>query len=249
MSMKAEISGRLRTVRQGLFGDHGGPDLARKLNLPARTWYNYETGVTVPAEVLLSFIEQTGANPKWLLTGDGPKFRHESGDVPVGELSASDLIRRSLDRLAESEDGHSTDPSLDDFVPIELYALDQLRPSGVEGGPSLGRVMVDRSWIANPDSTVACPVEDDAMAPILPEGSLVAVDLSARHDVPPSGRIVVARAGGRNLVRWAELMDPVIALRPNRPADFPLIRLDADGPGRDAILGQVVWSWSPFSKG
>ena len=43
------------------------------LGLPARTWYNYETGVTVPAEVLLSFIEETNTNPLWLLTGKRPE--------------------------------------------------------------------------------------------------------------------------------------------------------------------------------
>ena len=63
INVKASLSRRLREIRQESFGEHGGPELARRLNLPARTWYNYETGVTVPAEVLLSFIEQTSANP------------------------------------------------------------------------------------------------------------------------------------------------------------------------------------------
>ena len=69
INIKASLSRRLREIRQEIFGEHGGPELARRLNLPARTWYNYETGVTVPAEVLLSFIDQTSANPTWLLSG------------------------------------------------------------------------------------------------------------------------------------------------------------------------------------
>ena len=73
VNVKASLSRRLREIRQEIFGDHGGPELARRLGLPARTWYNYETGVTVPAEVLLGFIEQTGANPIWLLTGEGSR--------------------------------------------------------------------------------------------------------------------------------------------------------------------------------
>src|SRR5207302_8394140 len=75
VNVKALISSRLREVRQELFGEHGGPELARRLNIPARTWYNYETGVTVPAEVLLGFIDQTGTNPVWLLRGDAPQSR------------------------------------------------------------------------------------------------------------------------------------------------------------------------------
>src|SRR5262245_19219491 len=73
VNVKARLSARLLEVRRELFGEHGGPELARRLGMPARTWYNYETGVTVPAEILLSFIDQTGTNPVWLLNGEGPK--------------------------------------------------------------------------------------------------------------------------------------------------------------------------------
>src|SRR5262245_37453530 len=99
MNVKAMISNRLRDVRQELFGEHGGPELARRLNLPARTWYNYETGVTVPAEVLLAFIDQTGVNPVWLLTGDGPKYRRGMEDLVLADLSPAQLIRRGLEKL------------------------------------------------------------------------------------------------------------------------------------------------------
>ena len=71
VNLKISLSRRLKEVRQEIFGEHGGPELARRLSLPARTWYNYETGVTVPAEVLLGFIDQTNASPAWLLNGEG----------------------------------------------------------------------------------------------------------------------------------------------------------------------------------
>jgi hypothetical protein len=75
-TIRAEIAHRLREIRQELFGERGGPELARRLNLPVRTWYNnYETGVSLPAEILLAFIEQTGAHPWWVLTGEGSKYR------------------------------------------------------------------------------------------------------------------------------------------------------------------------------
>jgi len=75
VNVKASLSRRLKEVRQDRFGEHGGPELARRLNLPARTWYNYENGVTVPAEVLLGFIDETGTNPVWLLSGEGSMYR------------------------------------------------------------------------------------------------------------------------------------------------------------------------------
>src|SRR5437764_13613289 len=75
---KYTLAERLRLLRAELYGDRGGPELARRLGLPIRTWYNYESGVTVPAEVVLKIIELTSVEPMWLLHGEGPKFRSSS---------------------------------------------------------------------------------------------------------------------------------------------------------------------------
>src|SRR5919112_978542 len=69
---KASLSERLRAIRAELFGERGGPELARRLGIPIRTWYNYEAGVTVPAEVMLRVIQLTSLEPTWLLSGKGP---------------------------------------------------------------------------------------------------------------------------------------------------------------------------------
>jgi hypothetical protein len=71
---KAAIARRLRLIRTEIYGEDGSPELASQLRLPFRTWVNYESGVTIPGEVLLSFLEATGTNPAWLLRGIGPKY-------------------------------------------------------------------------------------------------------------------------------------------------------------------------------
>jgi hypothetical protein len=63
------LSRRVRELRQQLYGETGAPMLAGKLRLSTRTWLKYESGVVMPAEVILRFIEVTGANPAWLLSG------------------------------------------------------------------------------------------------------------------------------------------------------------------------------------
>jgi steroid delta-isomerase-like uncharacterized protein len=80
LARRAKIAARLREVRLEVFGEHGGPEVARRLNLPARAWYNYETGVTVPADVLHDFADLSGAEPRWLITGEGP--RYQEGRAP-----------------------------------------------------------------------------------------------------------------------------------------------------------------------
>lgn len=73
-TVKHDLAYRVREVREELYGVNGGPLLAEALRLPYRTWFNYEAGCTIPAQVILRFIEVTRADPHWLLTGEGEKY-------------------------------------------------------------------------------------------------------------------------------------------------------------------------------
>ena len=103
--LKFLLSKRLKQVRVELFGEHGGPKLAHLLGIPSRTWYNYEIGVTVPAEVILRFIDVTFVEPTWLLSGKGEKFRPGSpepvanGRPNEAERLPEDLINRVSETL------------------------------------------------------------------------------------------------------------------------------------------------------
>jgi hypothetical protein len=79
--VKHGLARRVREIREELFGVHGGPLLADALRLPFRTWHHYECGCTIPAQVILRFIEETKASPRWLLTGEGDKYQG-NGDGP-----------------------------------------------------------------------------------------------------------------------------------------------------------------------
>ncbi|MBX6314430.1 MAG: helix-turn-helix transcriptional regulator, partial [Isosphaeraceae bacterium] len=174
VNVKAQLSSRLREIRQELFGEHGGPELARRLGLPARTWYNYETGVTVPAEVLLAFIDQTGTNPVWLLSGEGPKYRRDLEDEVLAELSPEQLIRRGLEKLEEEPSQvvvvapeNLPEAHMSDFVAVNLVSLEELGSGRFPPpGRAEGHILAYRHWIPHPKETVAARLEDDAMAPV-----------------------------------------------------------------------------------
>ena len=68
------LARRIREIRVEQFGECGGALLAEILGLPERTWHNYESGVTIPAPVILHFVEVTGADPRWLRTGQGDRY-------------------------------------------------------------------------------------------------------------------------------------------------------------------------------
>lgn len=254
LKLKSVISHRLREVRQELFGEHGGPELARRLNLPARTWYNYETGVTVPAEVLLSFIDQTGVNPIWLLTGEGPRYRGGVEDEVLSDLSPQDLIRRGLEKLEERRATRTLDSLGDGPNSSEFVTVGVVSPEDLAGDSTsiraIDSIPVYHAWIDHPGATVALRVEDDAMHPILPAGSVVAIDRSVRDPERLQGRIVAAKVDGAVVIRWLELSGRHLILRPNRASQAtPTVAIEpaALGSGSGPILGLVVWSWSRFS--
>ncbi|WP_165251604.1 hypothetical protein [Paludisphaera soli] len=73
-AIKEGLSQRLREIRLELYGENGGPILAAELKIPFRRWAFYEAGASMPAQDLLRFLELTGANSNWLLTGEGTKY-------------------------------------------------------------------------------------------------------------------------------------------------------------------------------
>jgi len=248
VDIKQMISQRLREIRQERFGEHGGPELARRLGLPARTWYNYETGVTVPAEVLLSFIDQTGANALWLFSGSGSRYSRGSDARSLADLSPEELIRRGLEKLEQRPAAAADELASEvaaDFVPVGMIPLGDLA-GRTEPAPADGYVLAYRHWLPHPGRTVAVRVEDDAMAPILSAGSVVAVDRAVTDAEVLQGKLVAASPEGRPMIRWLEVSGRHLILRPNHlSAEHPMIPVDRDEePG--PIIGQVVWSWSRF---
>ena len=95
---KMHLAERIKEIRLDLFGEEGAAELARRLNIPTETWQNYEKGVTVPAEVILRFIDLTSVDPKWLLFGLGEKHRTQAFGA-VGDRPMGDLLNQICDRL------------------------------------------------------------------------------------------------------------------------------------------------------
>ncbi len=107
---KLALAERLAALRLELFGDRGGPEMARRLGIPVRTWYNYEGGVTVPAEVILKIIELTSVEAGWLLHGEEPKISPSRSPSaasrwPAGAARSAPCLRTALQLLEKDESG------------------------------------------------------------------------------------------------------------------------------------------------
>jgi hypothetical protein len=77
------LARRVRKVRQELYGRNGKAALAHALGIPEQTWSNYESGVALPAAVLLELIELTGVDPHWLLSGEGERYTAKPDEGPL----------------------------------------------------------------------------------------------------------------------------------------------------------------------
>jgi hypothetical protein len=68
------LSERIGAVRMDLFGECGGPVLARRVGIPQRLLARMEAGSPFPGLLVLKLIEVTGVNSQWLLSAEGERF-------------------------------------------------------------------------------------------------------------------------------------------------------------------------------
>ena len=259
VKIKHGLAERLREVRTELYGERGGPDLARRLEIPIRTWYNYETGVTVPAEIILRIVELTLVEPIWLLRGEGPKFRAKATEIN-GEIPASlsqapvpTLLRAALYRLEQAErspsrsmapkpmaaatNGDAADHDADgEFADLPLIGADRMAsgPLTPSDGPSYR--LARREWQASRHLRVG----DDQMAPIVAEGAIVAFTKAEPATEAFDGKLIVTTVDGREVVRWFQFSGRYALLRAENPAADPasiLVDLsDSDAPAYHRVL-------------
>jgi transcriptional regulator with XRE-family HTH domain len=248
---KYRLSERLRQIRVELYGERGGSEMARRLGLPVRTWYNYESGVTVPAEVLLRFMELTSAEPLWLLHGEGPRYRERPGTArPDTAQSVRDLLRIALHRLEQRDPSPQSVPPRGgggagvDLPDVVLLPVEAEAAPGSAASPEY--VAARRDWVGAPESCRCVRVEGDAMAPILADGAYAAYSSEVEPYEALAGSLVVAWVGGRPLVRWFEPSGSLGILRAENPKAEPgTVLLNLDGPPESRRVRRVVGTSTP----
>jgi hypothetical protein len=248
---KLALAERLAQLRSELYGDRGGPEMARRLAIPVRTWYNYEGGVTVPAEVILKIIELTSVEAVWLLHGEGPKFRSARPDrLPGGGTSSvtiGALLRTAL-QLLEEKNERSRPAAVEataEHGPIAVNRLSHeldLSPSSADhhafreltnstgatddasaAHPDAGSRLTDsrRDWIAAQRENRCVFVSGDAMAPIVADGASVAYAKEEEDVQQLDGKLVVAWLDNQPVVRWFQQCGRYALLRCQNPTTVP----------------------------
>jgi hypothetical protein len=241
---KLALAERLAALRLELFGDRGGPEMARRLGIPVRTWYNYEGGVTVPAEVVLKIIELTAVEAGWLLHGEEPKFRHSgserghAGGPPT--LTVGALLRTALQLIEKDESGYprregmlaGPDPLDGLGASGERFALPYDSrgaehsddPHGVDTANDEAASRFSQSrreWLAAQRDNRCIQVVGDSMAPILADGASVAYAKGEEDIQHLDGKMVVTWVENQPLVRWFQNCGRFALLRAENPHTVP----------------------------
>jgi hypothetical protein len=244
--------------------------MARRLGIPVRTWYNYEAGVTVPAEVILKIIELTAIEPSWLLHGQGPKFRQgapdrrEPGSPPAMTVGA--LLRTALQLLegqtsAESKALASAadepEMTLSGSVGGNLHGGPGQAGAGGDldlenggGRPSARGSDVGQTarseWLAARREGRCIDIVGDAMAPVVADHASVAY---SAHDEGPEqlhNKLVVVWIDGQPVVRWFQHCGRYALLRAENPDTIPQQRLvDLEDTEHPARFRRVLWINTP----
>ncbi len=191
----------------------------------------------------------------YLISGEGGRYRHSHDERMLSELSPVELIRRGLEKLERSSSEvvvvapeNLPSPLASEFAAVALFPLAELSKTAIDPTQVQGYIMAYRQWLPNPSQTVGVRMTDDSMNPILPAGSIAAIDRSMTDPLQLHGRIVAACPDGVPVIRWLEVSGRHMILRPNQQSrEYPLVPVDLEDAGAAMILGQVVWSWSRFS--
>jgi SOS-response transcriptional repressor LexA len=271
---KLALAERLAALRSELYGDRGGPEMARRLGIPVRTWYNYEGGVTVPAEVILKIIELTSVEAVWLLHGDGPKFRTSkteriaaggTSSVTIGALlrTALQLLEEKNERSGPGVEGIHEEAELASELTtgaersstgVDHRAFRELAKLSVASDESAIPMTDDgsrasetrREWLAAQRDNRCVFVSGDSMAPIVADGASVAYAKEEDEIQQLDGKLVVAWVDNQPVVRWFQQCGRYALLRAQNPSTVPQqVLVDLDDNKHRPRFRRVLWVHTP----
>ena len=217
-------------------------------------------------DLIERIVSYSGISVEWLLTGRGPKKKVRAEvaaeeeepygiDLPeeirqkVAELARAAGIRgeAELQKMAKCAvhfiSGGTDDIEIDDeyvSVPLLSDAAAAGSPAEIHEDDVEGRCVIYRGALRNPDHTTCVWVRGDSMEPILPNGSIVAVN-HVRTDIADlDGKVVAAYHEEGVTIKRLMLADQAIILMPENRSGHTPITFDFD---EDRIIGACEWAW------
>jgi len=240
MAKKSKLSDRLQAVIERC-ADGVVRRFARSIGANHQAVHNWLAGASSPgAKALEQMWRVHQIDPLWLLTGE----QRLRGPVTLGVTppglpraqaeAATDFLRDEIRR--------------DRFVAVPLLAdaIAGGRPREIRAEDVEDYAVIHADWCPHPEHTTCLRVRGDSMAPILADGSLVAVDHRRRDPFRLDGQMVAFRQGDGASVKWCKVVgrDLVLGLPENKDtiAEDSLLLFRGEDI-TDCVIGSVVWWW------
>lgn len=263
--LRAAIGSRLKACLEAL--DVSQRALAREVGCTGAYISQIATGKSPLNYKLAAHLSDNyGLSLDWLFTGEGKMF--SSGGVAestsiyaTGEASTEELLDELHRRIeaAEQSQGERMLAFTDDENQFDRWegeerfrALPYMRDEAAAG---TGRVVEDQvegyvvvhERIARSGGRLVCVrIAGDSMAPTLPDGSIVAVQISDADPRDQVGRIVAARTDdGDVTIKRLAAAKHCLVLRADNPS-YDLIEVDPTVQPHP-LIGPVVWAWIDLS--
>jgi len=261
-SAQPGTSARLAGLRQAVFGPRGRAAFARSLNVSPSTYNYYEKGREPPAALLARAAEITGADLKWLLTGEGACFPDRPPEGADNSLSqpAEEILARFAQALGAPPAAPS-EPAVQGEASKRREAPAQAEPPA-RGAPR-GRSPASALSPASPNAAAAAlrailaqvekslPIgsawksAEGGLAPsAIPVVGRTAAGVPAPwekffagEEDPQAMERLIAQADSRAArQRGAEVLAADPAGEPDRPADATAVLIQLSEPTADGIL-------------
>jgi len=232
---RPEWAVQIERLRERLHLNQAG--LARLLNVSPMAVSRWERAVNEPEAAYYIHMGTLCGDP------DCWYFWQRAG------LPASDL-KRALRKSKASKSPHSAIQDLENFaVPVLDLAAGTSMPGdnepNIERATTVAKVMAPAEWSGNPQSVRCVRVRGGGMAPQIPDGSIVAIDLS---------QFDLARLSDSVVLGWHKDYG-LLLRRLKRVGSSEVLACDADQTAASAlsidrnwrILGRAVW-WLSRAK-
>jgi len=278
-----DFAERLGKTREAAFGRTGRSAFARALGIPLTSYLNFEHGRVPPMDIIVKMMTLTRVNPRWLVHGEGPQYLPRDVELPPAEDAAS-LVAALLEQNAKLEEqllaakrsahpavlvvpadvapkewlaGHGQiQAASEEYVAVPILSGKNAEnpPENVFEADRDGWALCPRSAVRHPKSTFATRVEDDAMAPAIPQGSLVGVDCSIRDPrklCKDAGAAVAVRDPRLGCtVRRIEKADQHWLFLPASRSEENKAVVWSEGGGTECpAIGAVIFAFVAYSSG
>ncbi len=219
----------------------------------------------ISKECALKISSEFGVSLEWLLYGRGNAWptitrAAESGEVydSIPNDKIVDILARRLAQLHPNAAPIILTDDPEDMYSLEgreVYrAIPYMADAAAAGSGRLmreevaGYVVVHERIARRPENLVAVRITGESMKPTLPDGSIVAIDLTKKNPSNLNGRIVCARLeDGEVLIKRLEIDGDHVLLKSDNIYEpqytTTVVDLGPEVNVDDAIIGKVIWAW------